>query len=164
MDAQLPQRPVSHRLETKSQLFFRHCLPSAWICDEPQNDYGVDFRVGIAEEHGLTGQVLVVQLKATAEEMQGDTVRVTLNVSTLNYLRSLLDVAMVVKYVAAEDEAYWLLLKDVPQPPDGQKTVTVCIPRQNRLSQNPWPQIKDYVIRVHYKKLGAMHATNGSAT
>jgi hypothetical protein len=158
---QLPQRPSSHQLEATSKLFFRQCLPSAWTCDEPQSDYGVDLRIGIAEQHYLTGKAFVVQLKASADEAPGDTVSITLNVSTLNYLRALLEVAMVVKYVATEGEAYWLLLKDVQPPPDGQKTITIRIPRANRISANPWPQIQSYVTQVHYKKLGAMHPTNG---
>jgi hypothetical protein len=158
---QLPQRPPSHQLETASKLFFRQCLPSAWTCDEPQSDYGVDLRVGIAAQQRLTGQALVVQLKSSADEDPGDAVSITLKVSTLNYLRDLLEVVMVVKYVATEGEAYWLLLKDVQPPPNGQKTITIRIPRHNRLSANPWPQIQRYVTQVHYKKLGAMHPTNG---
>jgi len=160
----MPKRPPSHQLETTSQLFFRQCIPSSWTCDEPQKDYGVDLRVGIAEGNLLNGHAFVVQLKATAQEKAGETVSLKLNVSTFKYLRSLLEVAMVVKYVAAESEAYWLLLKDVPQPSDGQKTVTIRIPRGNRLSQNPWPQVTDYVALVHYKKLGAMHQANAPTT
>jgi len=77
--------------------FFRQCLPGTWTCDEPQNDYGVDLRDGIAEEHYLSGHVRVVQLKAAVEEASGEAVFITLNVSTLSYLRSVLEVAMVVK-------------------------------------------------------------------
>lgn len=161
METPFPQRPTSHQLEDKSKLYFRQWLPTAWTADEPQNDYGVDVRVQIAEGNFLTGKAFVVQLKATAESEAGDTVAVTLSVSTLNYLRSLLEVAMVVKFVESENEAYWLLLKDVPQPPDGQKTVTVRISKANRLSENPWPEIQSYVTQVHYRKLGAMHQTNG---
>jgi Domain of unknown function (DUF4365) len=164
MDTPFPQRPTSHQLEDKSKLYFRQCLPAGWTADEPQKDYGVDVRVQIAEETFLTGKALVVQLKATAEVEPGDSVALTLGVSTLNYLRSLLEVAMVVKYVEPENEAYWLLLKDVPQPAEGQKTITVRIPKANRLSANPWPEIQGYVTQVHYKKLGAMHQTNGPAT
>ena len=63
---------------------------------------------------------------------------------------------MLVKYVAAENEAYWLLLRDIPRPPEDQETFTVRIPRTNRLSQNTWPTIEAHVQHVHHRKLGVM--------
>jgi hypothetical protein len=104
----------------------------------------------------INGQQLVIQLKASAKATHGDSVAVTLEVPTLNYLRNMLEVALIVKYVATEGEAYWLLLKDyVNEPPQGQKTVTVRIPRANRLSANPWDIIAEHVQSVHYRKLRA---------
>jgi hypothetical protein len=79
-----------------------------------------------------------------------------LDVPTLNYLREVLEVALVVKYVAAEREAYWLLLKDfTTQPREGQKTVTIRLPRANRITDDPWPHIAAHVQTVHYRKLQA---------
>jgi len=160
MPPKLPQRHASHQLEEESNQFFRSCLPKDWTCDEPNNDYGIDLRVGLADAGYLNGQALVVQLKASSNAPEGTAVRVRLSTSTLNYLRSVLEVAMLVKYVAAEKEAYWVLLKDVPQPQNEASTVTVQVPRSNALSKNPWPTIAKYVKLVHYKKLGAMHAAN----
>ena len=163
MNKAFPQRPFSHQLETKSRSYFRQCLPVAWTNDEPQNDYGFDIRVQIADENYLTGMGFVVQLKASQNADAGDTVKLTIKVSTLNFLRSMLEVAILVKYIEAENEAYWLFLKDVPEPKNDQSTVTVAIPRVNRLSANPWPEIQGYVTKVHYKKLGAMQSANSAA-
>jgi hypothetical protein len=102
------------------------------------------------------GRALVVQLKASATARQTETLPVRLAVATYNYLWNMLEVAMLVKYIAAENEAYWLLFKDIPIPPQNQKTFTVHIPRANRLSQNPWSQIEGYVEQVHGRKLSAM--------
>lgn len=158
---EFPLRHASHQLESESKQFLRARLPSSWISDEPQNDYGVDMRVQIAEESQIAGKAFVIQLKASATEKAGDSVSVKLKVSTLNYLRSLLEVAILVKYVAAEKEAYWLLLKDVKDAPANQKTLTIRVPRSQRLSEDAWLEIQGYVTQVHYKKLGAVHKTNG---
>ena len=156
MATNLPQRHPTHQLEAESRLFFRNCLPQAWSCDQPQNDYGIDLRVGLVRDNHVTGRSFVVQLKASASSPHSETVPVRLNVATYNYLWNLLEVAMLVKYVAVDSEAYWLLFKDIPQPPGDQATFTVRIPRGNRLSENPWPQVEAYVDHVHGTKLGAM--------
>lgn len=49
MPTKLPHRHASHQLEEESNQFFRSCLPKDWTCDEPDNDYGIDLRVGLAE-------------------------------------------------------------------------------------------------------------------
>ncbi len=104
----------------------------------------------------VNGQQLVVQLKASAEAAKGNSVAVIMEVSTLNYLRNMLEVALIVKYVASEREAYWLLLKEYQdESPEGQKTVTIRIPRANRLSESPWGRIAAHVQAVHYRKLRA---------
>ena len=81
-----------------------------------------------------------------------------LAVSSYNYLREMLEAALLVKYIADENEAYWLLWKDIACPSADQETVTVRIPRVNRLSQDPWPQIEHHVRTVHGRKLGAMRS------
>lgn len=151
-----PQRPPAHQLEDESVAFFTNHIPRGWVCDRPQHDYGVDLRVALANNGAINGQQLVVQMKASAAAPLGETVAVQLEVQTLNYLRHMLEVALLVKYVAAEQEAYWLLLKDyVVQPRENQKTVTIRIPRANRLSENPWDAISAHVQAVHYRKLRA---------
>ena len=71
-------------------------------------------------------------------------------------LRNMLDVAMLVKYVANEQEAYWLLLRDFRlEPRVDQKSVTVRIPRQNRISVQPCQQIADHINAVHFRMLRA---------
>ena len=156
MPTEFPKRPSQHQLADESVRFFRGCLPGEWTCDEPKNDYGVDLRVGLARHGAVTGESLAVQLKASAEALPGDSVSLELAVSTLNYLRNLLEVVLLVKYVASEGAAYWLLLKDVENVPvKGQKMISVRIPRQNRLSQNSWDEIGNHVQAVHYRKLAA---------
>lgn len=156
--AVFPQRPHAHRIEDESVNFFARCLPLGWTCDRPQHDYGVDLRIGLAQNGQVNGQQMVVQLKASvsAAPRDSNSVSLTLEVPTLNYLRNMLEVALLVKYVAEEKEAYWLLLKDFTAAPrEGQKTITVRISRANRVSQDPWQLIATHVDAVHYRKLRA---------
>lgn len=156
MVTSLPQRPEPHVLAERSEQYFRQCLPTDWICDKPASDYGIDLRVGLVADARVTSKALVVQLKATGAVPAGDHVATRLSVPTYNYLWNLLEVALLVRYVANENEAYWLLLKDVPLPDQARKTFTVHIPRANRLSRQPWTQIADYVSDIHQRKLDAI--------
>jgi len=154
MTPRLPQRPRAHQLEDESEIFFRQFLPPGWTCDRPQHDYGVDLRVGLANDGQINGQQLVVQLKSSEQSDSPTSVVVRLEVATLQLLRQMLEVAMLVKYVGAEREAYWLLLKDFTvQPKPGQKTISVRIPKDNRLSNEPWGVVAQHVQAVHFRKL-----------
>lgn len=152
-----PIRHESHTLEQKSETFLRNQIPQDWVANKPQNDYGVDFQIGITKGRELRGLELIVQLKAS-EKRSGDedTETITLNVSTYNYLRKLLTVVMLVKYVESEDEAYWVFLRKITPPMDEeQKTFTVHIPRANRLSAINWGTITTDVRQITDLKLGA---------
>jgi hypothetical protein len=156
MATHFPKRPEAHQLADESVRFFRDCLPRPWICDVPASDYGVDLRVGLIDQAQVTGQSFVVQLKASAKADAGDEVSIRVAASTFYFVKNMLEVALLVKYVAADREAYWLFWKDITPPTKSQKSLTVRIPRSNRLSQNPWPQIEAHVLHVHGRKLGAM--------
>jgi hypothetical protein len=154
MAPKFPQRPRSHQLASESENFLRRYLPKEWTCDAVTSDYGVDFRLGIVTDGQVTGKELLVQLKASTAEDPGESVVVRLRTSTFRYVWDMLPVALLVKYIAKEDEAYWLLWKDVVAPSDDQETFTVRIPRANQLSQNPWPTIERHIQHIHARKLG----------
>jgi Domain of unknown function (DUF4365) len=162
MENRFPQRPESHQREELSMRFFRNTLPRDWTAEKPDNDYGIDLRVDIFENGSATGLELLVQLKASAEPSSADTETVQLKIATYNLLHSKLQIAMLVKYVESEKEAYWLLLKDIPPPPRDQETFTVHIPKANRLSAGPWERIKDHVRAVTDTKLAATRSNQVS--
>jgi hypothetical protein len=156
MATQFPQRPRTHQLEAESFAYLRTQVPPGWTCDRPEHDYGIDLRLGLARDGQVTGEQLVLQVKSSDKAPQGEAVSVSLEVPTVNLLRNMLDVVMIVKYVAQEREAYWLLLKDFTQEPrGGQKVMTLRIPRVNTLSARPWDHIANHVRAVHFRKLNA---------
>ena len=154
-----PIRHETHTLEQKSEMFFLNQIPQDWVANRPQHDYGIDFQVGITEERELRGLELIVQLKA-AEKSSGDgeTETITLKVSTYNYLRKLLTVVMLVKYVEELGESYWVFLRDITSPKDEeQKAFTVHIPKENRLTAINWGEITTLIRHITNLKLGAVN-------
>jgi hypothetical protein len=114
--------------------------------------------VDLFEDDRATGLELIVQLKATDQGAEGDAEPVRLASRTYNYLMGRLQVAMLAKFVEADQEAYWILLRDVPPPPEGQDTFTVQIPKANRLSTIRWEVILDLIKRVTDAKRAAARA------
>ncbi|WP_217565114.1 DUF4365 domain-containing protein [Vibrio cholerae] len=155
---QLPQRDDNHRLEGISELFFRQNLPQTWTAHKPDPDYGVDLIVDIFDGNNATGRELLIQLKSSQESnvtVDGEFERITLNVSTYNMLWDKLQVVMLVKYVASENQAYWQLLSEVPAPNEENQTISVRMPRANVLGNIEWEPIRNYVEAVHLRKLRA---------
>ncbi len=154
-----PIRYESHTLEQKSKTFFRNQIPQDWVENTPQNDYGVDFQIGITESRELRGLELIVQLKASEKSSGDEDIEtITLKVSTYKYLHKLLTVVMLVKYVESEGEAYWVFLREIKPPIDeDQKTFTVHIPKANRLSVINWGSITTVVRQITELKLGAVN-------
>lgn len=159
MDIEFPLRTEAHQLEEVSRRFFQQCLPKNWTSEKPENDYGLDCRVDLFDEEKATGLELLVQLKSSEKATLEDTETVRLSTSTYNYLWNKLQVAMLVKYVEFENEAYWLLFKDIPAPSQEHKTFTVHIPKTNRLSQINWVEVRKYIHGVTDKKLAAIRRT-----
>jgi len=157
MNAQLPIRHAAHQRSAASERWFRARLPPAWTCDSVASDYGLDLRIGVVDGDRVTGLELSVQLKSAAVSSQSrdGQERLRLQVSTYNYLMHQLNLAILVKYVAAEEEAYWVLLRDVPPPNQDNATFTIQIPRENRLSTMDWAAIRALHGEIHDNKLRA---------
>lgn len=157
MAKKYPIRHENHTLEERSIIFFRNHLPPDWNVNFIDRDYGQDLNIEIAEDGSFKGLELVVQLKSShVPNIIGSEERQTFRVSTYNYLWDNLRVVLVVKFVESEDEAYWILLKDVPEPNQENDTFTIRIPRENRLSTINWNEIVDYVRDITNGKLDAI--------
>jgi len=160
MSPQYPLRPHNHVIETKSERFFENSVPADWTINAPNHDYGVDLRVKIFERGAATPYEFLVQLKSSRESSSRDTEKITLRVATYNYLWNMLQVVLLVKYCEDVNEAYWLLLKDVPEPNQARKTFTIHLPKTNRLSTIDWSIIKNHVRHVSMGKLDLWRRAN----
>lgn len=161
MTKKYPQRHENHSLEEMSNLFFRQSLPRDWNVNTIDRDYGQDLNVEIAENGVYKGLEFIVQLKSSHVPNTIDNKeRQTFNISTYNYLWGNLRVVLIVKFIEIENEAYWLLLKDVPEPNQENKTFTIKLDRSNTLSTIDWNQIKEYVRNISNRKLEAVRPKN----
>lgn len=154
-----PQRPSSHQLERLSELYLENLLPHNWTAEKPRPDYGVDLKIEMPEGDSVTGLELLVQLKASAAASHGNYERIVLDVSTYNLLWNKLQVVMLVKYIKEKDEAYWILLSEVPKPNEEQETFTVRIPKDRLLKNIDWQRIQDYAREVTNDKLASRRLT-----
>ena len=86
----LPQRPRQHVLETESRRFVEGILPSEWIINTGQSDYGIDLIIEIVEGTNVTGAQLLMQLKSTDRPniTKGDLITYSCKTSTLRYFLS----------------------------------------------------------------------------
>ena len=153
MATSYPKRPNTHQLEELSKRYFNSHLPSNWICETPENDYGVDLKVDIFEDQNATGMELLIQLKSSQTPNEHEYETVKFKTSTYNYLWNKLQVVMLVKFVAGSNKAYWLLLSDVDEPDQNQDSFTIRIPKNNDLETIDWKEIEEYVRKIKDKKL-----------
>jgi len=155
-----PIRSSSHELEAQSVRFFGDHLPKDWTWQKCEPDYGVDLRIDIYDNHRATGLELLVQLKGSMVGCDGKAETVRLRTATYNYLLDKLQIAMLVKFIEADNEAYWLLFRDIPPPSQDTETFSVHIPKLNKLSAIDWSQIQQLVREVTDTKLAAQRREN----
>jgi hypothetical protein len=150
-----PQRPLTHSLEELSNRFFKRYLPNNWTTTKPQNDYGIDEIVNIFDGIYASPYELYVQLKSSQNANDGEIEKAKLRISTYNHLKHLLHVAMLIKFVEEENEAYWILLIDIPEPNQENETFTAHIPKANKFSEINWQDIEDYIREIVDYKLNS---------
>lgn len=160
MIIQYPERHPNLNLETKSENYFRNKLPPSWVVHKPSPDYGQDLSIEIEEGGQFRGCELIVQLKASHEPSgNADFETISLRVATYNYLINNLRVVLLIKYIESENEAYWILLRNVSPPENLNKmeAFTVHVPRKNAISTINWEaDVVAYVRDITDKKLRAV--------
>lgn len=141
-----PNRHNNHILETESSKFFNNQVPNEWYVDKPDHDYGVDFITNIAVNNQVTGLNFSVQLKSKEKESNINFASITLKLSTLGLFNTRLEPILLVAYVREEGEAYWVWYNDLNLDLTNKKnTITINIPKTNRLSTIIWNDILKYV-------------------
>jgi len=156
------KQPTKHKnqvLKRKSITFFHENLPNEWNVKTIDRDYGKELQIEITENGDYKGLEFIVQLKSSYNpDQKKDKERQKFKVSTYNYLRNNLIVVLIVKFIESENEAYWILLKDIPEPNQDNERFTIKLSRQNTLSSINWNGIANYVRNIKHKNLKAVTA------
>jgi len=154
----LPKRPKQHNLETISEHYFNSCLPENWTSTPVRYDYGVDLIVNIFEGENASPYELHVQLKASGRERTGDFETIVLDRSTFNHLKGLVHVVMLVKYAHSTRNAYYELLVKVNPRTTQSKSITIRIPKANRLQSINWSEVHTYIKEIIDHKITSAEA------
>ncbi len=156
-----PIRHNNHTQEEKSIIFFRNNLPVEWNINTIDRDYGQDLNIEISEDNKYKGLEFIVQLKSSvAPNISNEYENQVFNVSTFNYLWDNLRVVLIVKFVEEENEAYYTLLSQIPEPNQNNETFTIKIPRNNKLSEINWNEIVEYIRDISSRKLSVVRKKN----
>jgi tetratricopeptide (TPR) repeat protein len=145
----MPQRPRSHVLEELSRTALRRVLPAEWIVTFVEQDYGIDARVEVFNDGLATGLAFWVQLKATDEPDLHKALRVSFEVTTLNYMSAQADPVLLVRLHAPSGELYvhWLHHDDVVLKTEAQKTFRISWAMSDRLDRAEADTLQDEVRR-----------------
>lgn len=106
---QLPNRPRSHQLDYEGRLALQTVMPTHFLvrhADQPE--YGIDGEVEVFDEDNedTTGLRFYFQLKSTDDDDERTALKVSLNSSTANYLRSTTLPVLVVLYRSVDRNLY----------------------------------------------------------
>jgi len=139
------KRPKQHRLEEESRNYVRGVLPVEWIKRDMFPDYGEDLLIQVVTGDQVTGDYLMLQVKATERAATQDGfVAVRLEVRSLEYLATLRIPAVLVAYDALTRTGYWVFVHEyVHEILDAKKPhwrtrryVKLQIPSSQRLSDS----------------------------
>ena len=84
----MAQRPRQHILETESRNAFRAIIPSSWVINSPQQDYGIDEEIQIFENGKSTPFIFLVQLKSALQSKTLNKISYSFSTERLNeYLK-----------------------------------------------------------------------------
>jgi Domain of unknown function (DUF4365) len=102
-----PQRPASHVSGDEAVQCFLSACPAEWVPSQAQRDYGIDVRLEIVREGGVTGEEFLVQIKGRQRAIPKGRVIAKIEQPTINYwLGKILPVMIVVVDLA--DGTIWV--------------------------------------------------------
>lgn len=120
----MPNRPIQHQLEDRSRAALRSAIPERWVLRDKSHDYGVDCEIEVFDAQGnATGDVLNVQIKATANPQEGKILRIRQD--RLKYMRALPAPTLLVRWVATSGALYirWAHALEGLPPSDRQISI-----------------------------------------
>lgn len=148
-----PNRHRNHEIETLSERFLKNCIPSNWVVNSFQIDYGLDYNCEITSNNKVIGCNFTIQLKGKEADINSDTVTIRLKRSTINRWLNRLEPTMIVCYLINENEGYWTWFQnDTVDLTLNNKTFTISISKTNKLSSINWTDISDYVELIFSKR------------
>jgi len=153
----LPKRTRAHVLETESRLNLENNIPTEWVVQSVEHDYGIDNHIEIVQNEELNGNFFSIQLKGTDRQFaESPNVSVRLDTKNVKYLMGRVELVMLILFVSTENESYWIWLRDGIKNIDyNNASYTITIPKTNKLSQAPWDKIIQFSETIRSQKIGS---------
>jgi tetratricopeptide (TPR) repeat protein len=151
-----PSRTRSHQLETESDTAFRAAVPSNWVFRRKSDDYGIDGEVEIFDPIGkATGELFLVQLKATDETDLRKALRLRLRKDVAQYYASLPLPLLLVRYHAPTRQLYftWFHALDLYYARKSRLTVSFALREADKWTDTSAHSIEQTVAAYRH----AMH-------
>lgn len=154
LDTELPNNHRNHQLERLSEIYFDSVFPTSWVKNKFHADYGTDYNCEISIGNRVTGMNFTVQMKGKETETSKNEVSASnIKRSTINRWLNRLEPTMVVIYLEDEKEAYWIwFANNTVDLSLNNKTFTIKIPRENKLSQINWLEISKELETIFSRK------------
>lgn len=151
----LPKRPREHVLEEESEQFARRVLPSEWIVERKEHDYGVDLQVEIVRNESVTGARFSIQLKSTdnLKVRKKSYIAHPCSTSALFYYLQLPEPVVYLIYDAKGDQGYWVWIQEFTRQLDSKwkskDKIDVRLPKENVFDGWAVKQIAAKVLDWH---------------
>ncbi|RIK80608.1 MAG: hypothetical protein DCC68_10705 [Planctomycetota bacterium] len=149
------KRSQTHQIDETARQVFESALPTTWVCNSVQRDYGKDYVVEIGDADGaLSGDSFYVQLKgSTRLKASRDGSHLAYPLKTkhaIYYLDKLKDLPIFLVLVDTKSRcAWWLFIQEAlrhDQTWRSRKTVTLYVPLQNTLSWSNFEQFRKAIL------------------
>jgi hypothetical protein len=153
----MPKRPKQHQLEDYSINQFKQLLPRCWIVREKGKDYGIDLEVELVDpQDNPTGEMFLVQMKATDSELPAAIRSVPMKIDTLKYYKNFQLPIMLVRYSKAWNKFYfkWVNNVDLYYAKEDSKTIQIVFEDQQLLDSNSIEKIENHIKKFKTLKSG----------
>ncbi len=154
MDEKLPNKHRNHEIEKLSERDFIYRFPVEWIHNSFKDDYGTDYNCEIVKNQNVTGISFSVQLKGKETEKNKTNITVSnIKRSTINRWLKKLEPTLLIVYIVDENESYWKWFENnTVDLTKNNKTFSINISRENKLSNINWDLVSNYVTEIFNKR------------
>lgn len=165
------KRTRSHEIDTQAQRIFLARIPVGWVARKQDPDYGIDYEIQIFHKRKSTGIWFRIQLKGTEKYRETeDSILMPFKTDTIRYyLNKVPFPVFLVVVLTQREEIYWLFLQKYinevlkNENPDWnqRKSVTIKIPKKNRLDNNNAAEVESEarkgMVYTHILQFGTPH-------
>lgn len=149
-----PLKDRNQEIETISSRHLRNYIPTKWVLNEFQKDYGTDFHVEIAPGGMVQGDYFSIQLKGKEKDNGNSHVTIKkIKRRTINRWLRRLEPTLIVGYLVNEKKAYWGWITeksfDLSKP---NKEFQIKLPKTNSYEKINWEEIAKYVNQIFNRR------------